>query len=106
MNIIGKSTAAAIGMTIALISLGLIHPTTVIGKENRPHEARIQNHGRTSKGSKVSPAGAGLRSAASGTRESRRGPNSIREHRAAGVFDDPFFFDVGAVRSNTRRTKR
>ena len=103
MQIIRKSIATATSITMVVISLALIHPATAIGKENRRAgtAARSEKHPRTLK-----PGASGLRSAASDTRESNHGSSAIRKHRENGIFDDPFFFDVGVVRSHTRRTKR
>ena len=88
-----KSTAMAVSLTIAMISLALVPPTEAIGKENRRSpriSARTHGHGVTRKRSTIDPARSGIHSSAL--------PKDRRD-RGVGIFDDPFFFDVGVVKS-------
>ena len=108
MRIIWKAIATAISITVTTISLAVIAPPMAMGKENKrvANPARIR-HGRTLTGN-ARTGRPGPRSAASGKTSSIRRLNSSRDiqrHRAAGIFDDPFFFDVGAVRRHKRTTR-
>ena len=88
-----KSIAISVGVTIAMISLALVSPTAAIGKENRRSpriSARTHGHGVTRKRSTMNPARSALHSSAAA---------KDRRDRGAGVSDDPFFFDVGVVKS-------
>ena len=108
MSIIGKVIATAISITVTTISLAVIAPPMAMGKENKrvANPARIRP-GRTLTGNGRT-GGPGLRSAASSKTPSIRrlySSSDIQRHRAAGIFDDPFFFDVGAVRRHKRTTR-
>ena len=88
-----KSIAMSVGVIIAMISLALVPPTAAIGKENRRSpriSARIHGHAVTRKRSTINPARSAIHPSASGKSNRDRG---------AGIVDDPFFFDVGVVKS-------
>ena len=100
MRIMRRAIALTIGITVTVISLAVIGPPVAIGKENKQIGNPSIRSGRTLEGN--------VRTGAPGLSSKRRihGSTNIQRHRAAGIFDDPFFFDVGAVRSHKRRAKR